>query len=286
MSERFFFGAPIVIGLAAAVAGCDDFDDGYYGHGENEIVFGIRQRVEPTTGKTELSAGYEFLGLANKGGWVTNVFRDGDGDGTCYFERYDDRLGPLRVESGVATWSGGKLPENGLQVLANQTEPTKLEAQGWGADDILTFDVTGFAMPRLSAVHMNAPRMDLAITGIVPAVAEGASEATIKPSDDVGVTWTPTPRESATRVMVTLETEEEGSAGGGVRCFASSHSGSVVIPAKWVARLFSSVDPAKPIQGHVAVASHKQVTYYAKGGWTAYIVATTEHRAQPFRGER
>lgn len=281
MSGRFL----LIVSGALLAAGCGDFDDGYYGSRDNEIVFGIRQRVN-AAGKPEVTAGYEYLGLAHRGGWVTNVFRDGDGEGTCYFERFDNRLGPLQVESGIATWAGGKLPSEGLQVLANQREPAKLEIEGWGPGDELTFDVSGFAMPRLEAVRMNAPSIDLAITAITPALAEGAREVSIKPSDDVGVTWTPPSPAVATRVMVTLETEEESGPGGGVRCFGLASSGSAVIPAKWVGRLFSSVDPAKTIKGHIAVSSHRQVTYYARGSWTAYIVATTEHREQKFIGVR
>ena len=287
MSGRFLLIGPV---LMMFVAGCGDYDDGYYGYSENEIVFGIRQRIDPASGESSVTASYEYLGLANKGGWVTSVFRDGDGDGTCYFERYDNRLGQPHVESGVATWTGGKLPAAGLQVLANQPEPTKLAGAGWGTDDTLMFDVSGFAMPRLQTVSMRAPRTDLEITAISPAAGEGANqsanETSLAPTDDVGVTWTPTTRDGATRVMVTLETEEEGNPGGGVRCFGSSKSGSVVIPAKWVARLFSSVDPAKSIKGRIAVASHRQITYHARGSWTAYIVATTLHREQPFTGTR
>lgn len=282
MRGRFLLLGPVVCMLAA----CGDFDDGYYRYSDNEIVFGIRQRVDAASGATEVTAGYEYLGLANKGGWVTSVFRDGDGDGTCYFERYDNRLGQPHVESGVATWTGGKLPAPGLQVLANQPEPSRVEGEGWGADDTLTFDVSGFAMPRLQPVRMNAPRIALDVTGIAPAVPEGEREVTIRPTDDVGVTWTPATPAVATRVMVTLETEEEEGPGGGVRCFATSSSGSAIIPAKWVARLFSSVDPAKSIKGHIAVSSHRQITYHARGSWTAYIVATTVHREQAFTGLR
>ncbi len=283
MSGRFLLIGTV---LTTCVAGCGDYDYGYYRYPANEIVFGIRQRIDPASGESSVTASYEYLGLAHKGGWAASVFRDGDGDGTCYFERYGDRLGHPQVESGVATWTGGKLPAAGLQVLANQAEPTELAGAGWGTDDMLTFDVSGFAMPRFETVTLRAPRTELEITAISPAVAEGATETTLAPTDDVGITWTPTSRDGWTRVMVTLETDEEDNPGGGVRCFGTSTSGSVVIPAKWVARLFSSVDPAKPIKGRISVASHRQITYLARGGWAAYIVATTLHREQPFTGSR
>ncbi|HVH43068.1 MAG TPA: hypothetical protein VM925_12025 [Labilithrix sp.] len=266
----------------ALVGGCADYD----AYGENEIVFGISQRVDAATGKPVVAAGYEYLRLANKGGWSSLAFYDGDGDGVCYFELYDHRLGPLIVDSGVATWTGGKLPAPGLQVLANQPQPSRHEGAGWAAGDMLTFDVSGFAMPRLETVRMLAPRTELAAIAMTPAPAEGAADVSLKATDDIGVTWTPTSREDATRVMVTIETEEGDQSLGGVRCFDSSESGSAVIPKKWVARLFSSVDATKPIKGHIAVSSHQQTTYYERDGWTAYIVAVSQHRAQAFTGVR
>lgn len=278
MRGRFLLLAPVVL---AAVA-CGDYDDGHW-YSDNEIVFGIRQKVS-AVGATEVVAGYEYLGLANKGGWVTNVFRDGDGDGTCYFERFDNRLGQPRVESGVATWTGGNLPRSGLTILANQPEPTRLQGEGWQATDELTFDVTGFAMPKIRAVTMNAPRVELGPTTIAPALAEGATELSLNAADDVGVTWPAV--DAPARVMVSLETEETNGPGGEVRCFGTPRSGSAVIPAKWVARLFSSVDPGAPIKGRLEIASHRQVTYHTRGSWTVYVVATTVHREQTFVGVR
>ena len=61
-----------------------------------------------------MSASYEFLGLAHRGGWSAAAFRDGTAEGTCHFERFDQRLGALDVESGVATWTGGGLPAPGV----------------------------------------------------------------------------------------------------------------------------------------------------------------------------
>ena len=278
--------------LALSLVGCDDgFHDGYDGYGDssNEVVFGIQQRVDPATNKNVVTGSYDFLGLANKGGSTVSVFRDGDGTATCYFERFDDRLGAIQVESGVATFTGGQLPAAGLQILANETEPAKLDGNdGWSGDDRLTFQVTGFAMPHVRTFSMAAPRLDLGGIAITPALASGATDLAIKPSDDITFTWTPVASDDFphAHVMVTLDTEEDGNAGGGLRCFASPSAGSAVIPAEWVARLFSSVDPAKPIKGHVAVSSHHQVTYYAPGDWTAYIVATTEHVEKSFAGTR
>ena len=189
-----------------------------------------------------------------------------------------------RVESGVATWTGGKLPASGLTVLANQPEPSKVRGEGWLASDTLTFDASGFAMPRIRAVTMNAPRAEIGDTTIAPALAEGATELSLNATDDVAVTWPAV--DAPARVMVSLETEEANGPGGEVRCFGTPRSGSAVIPAKWVARLFSSVDPGAPIKGRLEIASHRQVTYHTRGSWTVYVVATTVHREQVFVGVR
>jgi hypothetical protein len=279
MRSRFLLLASVI--ASVSVVGCMDHD--HYGYDDdNEIVFGIRQKVD-ADGNKHVSAGYEFLALAKKGGWVTNAFRDGDGEGTCYFERFDHRLGKPRVESGVATFKGAGLPAPGLQVLANQPEPAKLEGTGWSTGEVLTFDAAGFAMPDIRPVTMKAPRTELAITGVTPAVAQGSTELSLKPTDSIAVTWTPIEDERSTRVMVALETDEEKGPGGEVRCFGSGKSGSAIIPSEWVARLFSSVDPSTPVNGRLEIATHRQVTVRARGGWTVYVVATTVHREQSFR---
>jgi hypothetical protein len=293
MRVRFLVPA-VLLSSFAFVAGCDEDFEGHHGRygDENEIVFGIQQRtVTVAQGETkEVAAGYDYLRLANRGGWGPAVFRDGDGEGTCYFESLEDRLGKPRVESGAAMFGGGKLPSpSGLQMLANQPDDSKFAGVGWEDGDLLTFDVTGFAMPRIPTITMNAPRTTLDVTAIAPAPAPsttGAEEISIKVSDSVGVTWTPATEGPRSRVMVTLETDQANGPGSQVRCFASGDSGSAVIPAQWVARLFSTVDPAAPIKGHVAVSSHRQFTYYAQAAWVVYVVATTLHREHAFSGVR
>jgi hypothetical protein len=273
--------------LAVIACGCGEDDD--YADNESEIVFGIGQRTVKTSEgeKKETTAGYEYLRLANKGGWGPWVFRDGDGEGTCYFERFEDRLGKPRVESGVATFRGGKLPSPaGLQILANQPD-AKLDGPGWADGDILTFDVSGFAMPPITTTMMYAPSGTLDIKAITPAPAEASgTELSLKSTDSVGVTWTPVTTGPRSRVMVSLETEEESGRGSQVRCFGSPESGSAVIPSDWVARLFSTVPTSAPIKGHLEIASHRQVTIYARGSWIGYVVATNVQREQAFTGVR
>lgn len=269
--------------LAAFGAGCLGDEGAGWGRGENEILFGISQRTHAPSGASEVVAGYEFLRLANHGGWATTASRAESG--SCYFERFDRRLGRLRVESGVATWTGGALPPSGLQVIANEPEAARHEGPGWATGETLTLEVSGFAMPEIGLVTMRAPRAELEITSVAPTLAEGATELSITETESVGVSWAPR-EDRGGHVLVSLSTEEPDGRGGNVRCFASASSGDLVVPARWVTRLFSSVDPETPIAGTLEIASHQQVTVRAPGGWAVYVVATTVHYEQRFTGVR
>ena len=295
-----------ILFFALLVAACDgDWDDWSSGNG-NEIVFGIQQD------KSGVAADYDFVGLDGHGGSVAWAFRDGDGRGQCWFENLDDRLGKPHVENGTARWSGGTLgtpPGSGLTILANQPDATKQATAGWASSDILSFYAEGFAMPPLDGVQMRAPLVELTVGAITPAPdANGA--ITIKPSSDVSVAWTPPAGETASRILVTLETEHAN-----VRCFDYPDTGSIVVPARWIAQLFpvgtagtaadggapsvndASVDasadggasaPSGPavISGHLTIASHRQSTTFAPGDWTVYAVATSVHRDIAFTGTR
>jgi len=301
MRGRFLiFAVGFVVPFAGITTACDDDHDDRWGYrNSNEIVFGIQQRVESsdvagdagtTVGNVKkIRAGYEFLSLSHKRGWGMSVFKDGDGEGTCYFEDFGDRLGRPHVENGSATFSGGKLSAPGLQILANQPNESTSDNTGWSDGELLTFDVTGFAMPRIQTVTLNAPRETLAITAISPSKAQDATDFSIKSTDAVGVNWTPVDENSPfSRVMVSLETtpENENEAGTQVRCFGSGKSGGAIIPAQWIARVFSSVPADKPIKGKLEIASHRQVTVHARGGWLVYVVATTLHQEHVFTGVR
>jgi hypothetical protein len=269
--------------LAFVSFGCDD--DGYTYNDQSEIVFGIRQETG-TNGKATVSAEYEFLSLARQGGWITQIFRDGDGDGLCYFERFDHRIGRPRVENGVALFRGGSLPAGGLEIFANQSDPVMQDGVGWTSGDLLAFDVSGFAMPPVRSVNLTAPPTTLSITSLSPAITPGETTLAVKGSDDIRVTWAPVDDPYSSHIMVSLVTQEADGPGGEVRCFASSMSGSAIIPSLWVGRLFQSVDSSSPVEGHLEIASHKQVTVHARSDWTVYVVATSVHRNQWFTGTR
>lgn len=281
--------------VSVAFVGCDDDHHGY-GYDDNEIVFGVEQRVQKkadgTGDEVAVTGGYEFLHLAHRGGYHAAVFRGSGGGGvdepTCYFESLGDRLGKPTVESGAATFAGGNLTSAGLQILANQSDTVLTGVPGWRDGDLLTFEVSGFAMPRIPSVTMNTPRAALTITAIAPPLPSGTETRVIKSTDSVGISWAPVSERPRSHVMLTLETEpaSDTDRGAQVRCFSDEDAGSAIIPAQWVARLFSTVPADKPIQGRLGIASHRQVSIHERGGWLVYVVATTLHEEHAFTGER
>ncbi|MBX3231926.1 MAG: hypothetical protein KIT84_12170 [Labilithrix sp.] len=246
---------------------------GSWGRGgtSNEIVFGIEQS------RLGVAAGYEFIGLAKHGGSAAVAFRDGDGRGRCWFERLDTRLGRPHVENGVATWSGGSLPSEGLTVLANQPDLVRREGAAWTSDDTLFFYAEGFAMPPLEGVRMRAPLVQLAIGDVTPAPDATTGALALDATSEVSVKWTPPVEDTRSRVMVALTTDLAE-----VRCFDDAANGGAVIGNEWIARLLAAStkddDAGAGVTGTMTVASHRQTTLFAEGDWIVYVVAAHVHR--------
>lgn len=265
----------LLIGVAAAattVACGHDHDR--YGRGgyESGIVFGISQSTDPATGATTTRAGYEYLELARKGGWRTAFSPAGD-DGVCFYEELDRRIGRPHVgDGGRARFAGGALPGEGLVVAANEDEPQHA-GPAFGPGDTLVFDVEhGFAIPNIGAVTMRAPRTVLAIAVPPP------GELSVDPAADLAFEWSPGETEDRpSRVMVAVETEEADGRGREVRCFYDEDVLRGVIPSGFIGRLGGS-----GTKGVVQIATHRQVTIFARGGWTIYVVGAIFHREQPF----
>jgi hypothetical protein len=272
------------LGVVAAALACGPAYDRPHGDGiANEVVFGIEQNAQG------VSADYDFIGLGGHGGSLAAAFRDGDGEGSCWYEILDNRLGKPHVDNGTARWTGGTLgsiPGEGLLVLANQPQPTKQSTVGWTSADSISFYAEGFAMPPLERVTMRAPLVELTVGAIAPAPDATTGTMTITPKTDVGVSWTPPAEDTLSRILVTLETEHAN-----VRCFTRPEKGSSIVPAQWIERLFP--DPRDPsdggsssITGKLTIASHRQTTLIEPGNWLVYVVATSVHRQIAFTGTR
>lgn len=262
----------LLIGATAASA-CGDGGYPYgYGWDSSEIVFGIVESTDQATGEATTRAGYEYLGLANKGGWATVLSRSGE-DGTCIYEDLDRRIGRPHVgDGGRARWVGGTLPPEGLVVNANEPDP-ELAGRAFVPGKPLAFDIDfGFGLPEIPAVPMHAPRTEL--TTIEPP----AGELSVDAASHLAFAW----RSGATpdlpsNVMVALDTEDETGRGAEVRCFFDEKEGRGAVPPALLQRLGAS-----GTKGTVRIATHRQVTVIANGGWLVYVVGAIVHREQPF----
>jgi hypothetical protein len=274
----------IAIVLSGSVAGCYGDDDGW-GHLRNssEIVFGISQS-KSTDGKLSTSVGYEYLDVLDHGWSTVGLVSRST---SCWAERLDERLGQPRVEGGVATFQGGALPDKGIAVIANHAEDLVLDAPAWKASgDQLTFQATGFAMPNIGPATLYAPATDLALVAPADPAAEVAIDGTGQTELEIG--WTPAEdatgqRESVVASLVAVPENTPDARGVELRCFFQRSAGSGKFPQELVSRFVELVGPgAAPIKGKLRIATHRQLTIHAKGGWTVYVVASVDQREQPF----
>jgi hypothetical protein len=291
------------VGLVGLV-GCMESDrDHRHGsrYDDTSIVFGIDQ-TKAADGKVTTAVGYEMLDLLGHGSIARGVVTD---ELSCWAENLDDRLGQPHVEGGVAVFRGGLLPSNGIAVLANRTDDLKLDGAAWAnAGDPLTFEAKGFAMPDIAPSTLRVPSQDL----VVASPADAAAEVAVPSTSDLTVSWTPSdPAATPENVVVSLDavpvatalaTGATGARGAELRCFFDRSAGTGHIPARLLARFnmllggqaaadttaapATAPAPAPAIKGTLRIATHRQLTIFAKGGWTVYVVATAEQRLQPF----
>jgi len=279
----------LAIGLSSSAVGClvDDSLELRSRNG-NEIVFGISQS-KGADGTVRSAVGYEFLDVQSRGwstvGWVSR-------DRACWAERLDGRLGQPRVEGGVATFQGGALPDKGIAVVANRSEDLVLDGPAWRAGgDALRFEAKGFAMPNIGPQTLYAPSPELALSKPA-APAEEAAELAIDAKAEQGleIGWTvsePTtgPRESVVASLVAGDSP--ASRGVELRCFFDRGVGTGTFPQALITRFVGLVGAGTdPIKGTLHIATHRQLTIHAAGGWTVYVVATVDQRSQPFALQR
>lgn len=268
------------LGCVLVLAGCEDGGGHERGRrsGETSIVFGIDQ-TKGTDGKVTTAVGYEMLDLLGHGSISRGVVTD---ELSCWAETLDDRLGQPHVEGGVAVFRGGLLPSNGIAVVANRTDDLKLDGAAWAnGGDALTFEAKGFAMPDVEPATMHVPSQDLAIAS----PADAAAEVPVPAAQDLTVAWTPSdPAAPPENVVVSLDavpTATPNARGAELRCFFDRAAGTGHIPARLLSR-FATLLGGGATKGKLRIATHRQLTIFAKGDWTIYVVATAQQREQPF----
>jgi hypothetical protein len=272
------------VGVATAafsLSGCyaDSWND--RGYADSEIVFGISQ-TKSADGKITTSVGYEHLDVRDHG-WTSRGFVSRDR--SCWAERLDDRLGQPKVEGGVALFQGGQLPAGGIAVIANRPDELKLDAPAWTTTtESLTFEARGFAMPDIKPATLRVPALDLAL--VTP--ADAAAEVPVRLDTELEVAWTkPEASTRSENVVASLVAVPEGqpdSRGVELRCFFDRDAGSGRFPKSLMQRFVSLAEgtPGAAVKGKLRIATHRQLTIFADGGWTVYVVASVDQREQPF----
>jgi hypothetical protein len=279
-----WFVSLLVPAAAISMGGCAlDDGDGYYGRSDSEIVFGISQSKDEG-GKLTTSVGYELLDLGPKGWTARGIVTK---DRSCWAEKLDDRLGQPKVEGGFATFEGGLLPQNGIAVVANRSEELKLDAPAWEAPGTaLTFTARGFAMPDIPPTRVFVPSTALAISQPADATAEIKVAAT----PELEVAWTDGETTQSENVVAALQTTPQtpGSRGVELRCFFERRAGKGAFPKVMMDRFLALAGAAGggEVKGTLSIATHRQLTIYARGGWKVYVVATVAQREQPFVVQR
>ena len=264
----------------AGVAGCVDGDQGYGhdGYFDNEIVFGIDQ-TKGADGKVTTSVGYEMLDVQGHGSRARGVATP---DLSCWAERLDDRLGQPKVAGGVAKLEGGLLPAGGVAIVANRGSDLTLPGPAWtNAGDMLTFQAQGFAMPDIDPEQVTMPSQDLAL--LTPADAK--ADVPVALDQDLAVTWTPGDKdENVVASLTAVPAATPNARGVELRCFFARSAGTGHFPQDLMRSFADLVGNAAgtPIKGKLSIATHRQLTIFARGGWTVYVVATAEQREQPF----
>lgn len=269
--------------LLVSVAGCDDGREhgGRYRHfDDNSIVFGLDQ-TRSADGKVTTSVGYEMIDVLGHGSRARGVVT---ADSSCWAEDLDDRLGQPHVEGGVAIFRGGLLPAQGVAVIANRPDDLTLDGPAWtNAGEPLTFESKGFVMPDVAPSQITMPSQTLPLTS----PADAAAEVPVTTTQDLVVTWAASDAAAPSEnVVVSLTAVPAGAAanarGTELRCFFDRTAGTGTIPSRLVSRLHDLLGGAPAVKGKLRIATHQQLTIFAKGGWTVYVVATAEQRDQPF----
>jgi hypothetical protein len=141
-------------------------------------------------------------------------------------------------------------------------------------------------MPHIGPHKITAPSTELAIL----APADAAAEVAIDASKELEISWTAGPadppdtlRESVVASLIAVPEATPDARGVELRCFFSREEGKGSFPKAIMERFAALVGEGKePIKGKLRIATHRQLTIFADGGWTVYVVATVEQRTQLF----
>jgi hypothetical protein len=140
-------------------------------------------------------------------------------------------------------------------------------------------------MPDIEQQKLLVPSQQLTIMS-----PDVTAEVPITSEQDFAIAWTPSDKNGPDEnVVVSLNAVPDSmpnARGVELRCFYDRSMGNGKIPKLLLARFAGIIGngntPGAPIKGKLRFATHRQLTIFAKGGWTVYVVATAEQREQPF----
>ena len=139
-------------------------------------------------------------------------------------------------------------------------------------------------MPDIPPSQVLVPSLDLAILS----PADAAAEVPVKLDQELEVGWTPSdpsaPHENVVASLTAAPADQPNARGVELRCFFDRDAGTGRFPTKLMERFATLVGaaPGTALAGKLRIATHRQLTIFADGGWTVYVVATAEQREQRF----
>lgn len=176
----------------------------------------------------ETTAAYELLKVDGKG----QVRQSAPGDGRCFVEAMGTRITSAPgLNAGVATFRGGALPAEGLRVLPENvaTSPAVFHAAGWSGGELLHFEASGFSMPALDDVGLEAPHARL---GLRSPALDDATTLHVSRTEPFHLEWAPIADTVLARLRTTKGADEQT-----LYCFFDGPKGEGTFDAGGIAQL-------------------------------------------------
>lgn len=261
---------PLLVASVTAfllLTACSSDDGGDRRPKAGDLVFGITQRTDPSTGETVTTAGYEYRAIGWEGGslgpWAASV--QSLPDGWC--RRHELPLRATREhvgDGGRARFYGGALGIEPIVLDANGAEQTRAGA-AFGETQPLKFVVDrGFGLPRVDPVTLPSVNPALRLSSPTADVREIVLDG----GGDLSMRWLPSP-EIGPVVMASLDSDDGATH---LRCWFGAETGEGVVKADQLRGLGSA---------KLTIASQRPMVVTPGDGWVIHVISVavvSEHR--------